>query len=398
MKINTIKIKNIKNVQEFELLLNGGTVLVTAGNNKGKSTILRSLIDRLRGEKPELILKHGEREGYAELELTPIAPTEKGEKFIWEIKEDKEKLTYITSEGIKTTTIKEISKRYFPDVFDIDKFLQDSPKEQIKTLQKLVGIDFSKLDEEYKAAYTDRQMLNRMCAEEKSKVIDFDETYISKEEIKVETILAEIDVLTSKENKRKELYSDIIDVQRRIENYKREIAAAEEYLKKREDEISVIPSNENKIAQLKEQLLNAAEHNQKIYEAKAGSKRAKNYLALENRANEAANKLKQIEASKKELINSANLPAGITIGNEEIKVNGLPLNKNQIGTALLYMTALRLAALQLGKVKTLYFDASTLDKKSLEEILKWAQSQGLQLLIERADYEGGNIKYEIIQE
>jgi len=59
---------------------------------------------------------------------------------------------------------------------------------------------------------------------------------------------------------------------------------------------------------------------------------------------------------------------------------------------------LKLAALNIGEVKTLHFDASYLDKNSLKEIENWAKDNDLQLLIERPDYDGGEIEYHIIDD
>lgn len=44
----------------------------------------------------------------------------------------------------------------------------------------------------------------------------------------------------------------------------------------------------------------------------------------------------------------------------------------------------------------MHFDASFLDKNSLREIEFWALNNDLQLLIERPDYDAGEIKYEIL--
>ena len=46
----------------------------------------------------------------------------------------------------------------------------------------------------------------------------------------------------------------------------------------------------------------------------------------------------------------------------------------------------------------MHFDASFLDKNSLAEIQLWANENDLQLLIERPDYDGGDIQYKIINE
>lgn len=82
---------------------------------------------------------------------------------------------------------------------------------------------------------------------------------------------------------------------------------------------------------------------------------------------------------------------------EGITIDGLPLDRNQISTSKLYCAALRIASMNLGEVKTLYFDASFLDKNSLAEIEQWANENDLKLLIERPDFDGGEIKYELIE-
>jgi hypothetical protein len=97
------------------------------------------------------------------------------------------------------------------------------------------------------------------------------------------------------------------------------------------------------------------------------------------------------------MIESAKFPKGVSIDSKGITIDGLPLERTQISTSKLYTTALRIAAMNLGEVKTLYFDASFLDRKTLEEIEKWANEIGLQLLLERPDWNGGEIKYELIQ-
>jgi hypothetical protein len=97
------------------------------------------------------------------------------------------------------------------------------------------------------------------------------------------------------------------------------------------------------------------------------------------------------------MIESAKFPKGVSIDSKGITIDGLPLERTQISTSKLYTTALRIASMNLGEVKTLYFDASFLDRENLEEIERWADEQGLQLLIERPSFEKSEIKYELIQ-
>lgn len=412
MKIKTIKVKNIKNVNEFGVDLNGATVILTAGNNKGKTTVLRSLIDRLRGEKPELILKTGESEGKAELELTD------GSKFEWQIKEDKEKLSYTTSEGIKINTVRDISKIYFPEIFDVDAFLQAQPKQQIAMLQKLAGIDFTSLDEEYKKAYEDRHLINRRVADEKSRLVTYDKSVAKLKKVDVDALIAELNKMQDKRFAQIKTNNEIdslkfnierdkgykLQFENQITQLKEKIKEIDKNIKKTTKEIDELVEScfdqtnySVEIDKLQLKVTKAANFNENVEKAQKAQAQEEIYNTLIKKSLDADAKLKDIIKSKKELLKKSNLPDGIEIDGEQILVNGLPFSKQQLGSALLYMTALKLASLQLGKVKTLYFDATMLDKNSLAQILKWAKENGLQLLIERADYEGGDIKYEILE-
>lgn len=112
---------------------------------------------------------------------------------------------------------------------------------------------------------------------------------------------------------------------------------------------------------------------------------------------EAENKVGAVEKERMDLIKSAQMPEGFAFTDDGITYNGLSFTREQLSSSGIYIAALKLAAMTLGEVKTLHFDASFLDKNSLSEIEQWANSNDLQLLIERPDFEGGEITYELIQ-
>ncbi len=114
-------------------------------------------------------------------------------------------------------------------------------------------------------------------------------------------------------------------------------------------------------------------------------------------AEEADQKVKAIEQEKQEAIAEADFPEGFDIDENGLTYNGFPLSEKQISTSSKYIAALKLGAMVLGKVKTLHFDASSLDNNSLFEVQQWADGKDLQLLIERPDFDGGDIKYELIE-
>jgi len=403
-RVKKITVSNLKAISELTVDFNGCTAIVTGGNNQGKSTFLRSIQDRIRGNKPDMVLKFGEREGFAELELTT------GEKFIWTFDQFREKLSFISNDDIKTSVTKEIANRYFPATFEVDEFLTATPKKQKAILQELVGLDFSEVDTRYKAAYDDRTFKNRKATEERAKVVEVLLDLPAKEVdyIELEKELAGIDTHNARfhdaEQRLKDLVRSKEDNIKRIDTLKAEIKA----LEGRNAEIStkidtgtqwlVTPENmpksnaeelQNKIKKIKKQNEAIKKNNEAKKQEKAADK-------AEEEAKLADKAVKLIEQERTDMIVNAKIPDGFAFSEDGITYKGLPFTREQLSSSGIYIAALKLANMNLGEVKTLHFDASFLDKKNLEEIEKWAEKNKLQLLIEIVEREGGEIEYEIL--
>lgn len=396
-KVKRITVQNLKAVSELTADFNGCTAIITGGNNKGKSSFLRSLPERLRGNKNELILKHGEKDGKAEWELTT------GEKFIWEFSEGKEKLTYVSERNIPSKVTKEISNTYFPAVFDVDKFLQDSPQKQSKTLQQLSGIDFTEVDKLYKEAYENRTFANKTAETAKAKVVFYDPKAPTEEQ-PTESLEAELngidahnlryegvaDKVKEKRERGKSIEEQIKQLQAELETLKSDVTKGQQWM----DD----PKNQPKTnaEDLRKQISDIRTANASIQENKRAKELQDAYDLAQYQAKEADAEVKRIEGIKEETIRMANLPEGFGFNEDGITYNGLPYTKEHLSSSQITIGALKLASTQLGMVETLYFDASYLDRNSLMEVEQWANKAGKQLLIERPDFEGGEIVYEII--
>lgn len=403
-KIKRITVSNLKAVSSLAIDFNGCTAIITGGNNKGKSSFLRSLPDRLRGSKPEIILKHGEKEGFAEWELTS------GEKFLWTFDGKKEKLIFTTERNIKTSLTKDICSFYFPPVFDVDGFLNSSPAKQKAILQKLTGIDFTEIDQLYKEAYEERTFANRKLVEEKAKLMYVDPKLPKKEKpvadlekelsgiavhnLRYTTVVQGIETKEAQvkvyDKEIKELEAKIATIRKKSEEVATEIEKgnawlAEDKNKKKTNEKEL----KAQIDQIKKENAEIVENNKALAQQAVYEKAEKN-AALADEA------VKKIEADKLDVIRNASMPAGFGFSDEGITYDGFAFNKETLSSSGIYIAALKLAAIGLGEVKTLHFDASFLDKNSLAEIEAWAIENDLQLLIERPDFEGGEIEYHIL--
>lgn len=421
-KVQKIRVSNLKAISELTVDFKGCTAIITGGNNKGKSSLLRSLTDRLVNQSADLILRQGSTDGFAEWTLTT------GEKLLWNFKESgADKLTYISEKEIKSSLTVELRKRFFGTHFDIDTFLNQSASEQYKQLEKMAGLDFTDVNARYKAAYDDRTYKNKKAAEEKARLLPIDEV-LAKEVVPTEELENEIqniavhnanfekvasnisafksEIETSK-NIQEAHKENIANLQRQIDDLNNRIlsetAKQTEWLQKIQTGNEWMEKDNNKlkdesyVSQKTAELAQIRKDNEAIIENNKRIEAKKAYEATEAHAVYADIAVKKIEEEKANMIKGAQLPAGFGFSGETITYNGLPFNKSQLSSSAIYIAALKLAATTLGEVKTLHFDASFLDKNNLIEIEAWANQNDLQLLIERPDFDGGEIKYELIE-
>jgi len=494
-KIVKIKFENFKAISELEADFKGCTAIVTGGNNKGKSSFLKGMPERIRYIRPEVMVKAGSTAGRGQMTL------DTGERFEWNFNnEGKDTIQLFTSEGAKRSLTKELGATYFPTNFDIDKFMNSTPKEQAKQLQKIVGIDFSDIEKRYADAYTYRTDKNRDAEKFQVKLtqmmevpkVDFVD--ITNLQAKKEAERQRLNTLflknkatnaaartkwnedkqsiTDAENKRvKDLYdtnkaandksrkewAEQCDaIRKQVQEFNDAQAALTLKYNKCYDAASILTNEgcpENEIgaflvtisSQMKPQILSAAdkfpaeptyaqEKFDPIYdypaeptdipegpndeelvkidnaiataiETNTRAQAYKDYVdykasveAAKIDAEQADAAVKVIEDERNALIASANFPNGIAITAEGLTVDGLPLDRNQLSSSRITIAALQIAAINLGEVKALFFDASYLDKNSLKEVNDWAAENNLQLLIERPDFDGGDITYTLIED
>lgn len=442
-KIHSISIENFKAIDKLQADFNGCTAIITGANNKGKTSFLRGIPDRIRFVRPDVMVKQGEDKGKGEMTL------DSGEKFIWEFNsEGKDKLTFVTKGGVKQPVTVDLGKRFFPPMFDIDKFLQSPPKEQAKQLQKIIGIDFTDIDERYKIAYDDRTEKNREAERFHVKLsqmlkvdpVAFVDVTDLKEKIQTEKdrlnglylenkkhndklrsdwnaekekINESVAAFNKKQTENRLIYNSChdasrvltengfvsIDLPKFLDSLKSNIQqdrCAKDLHPEEPKYIEELPCR-TKLDELERQLVEASETNAKAQEYKNYVDYKSQVDSAKEKAEQADSLVKSIEEERLRMIESVKFPKGINITREGITVDGFPLDRNQISLSKLYTSALRIASLGLGEVKTLYFDASNLDRNNLQEIQDWAKENDLQLLIERPDFDAGEIKYQIVE-
>ena len=415
----------MKSVSLSEVEMSGASIIVTAGNGKGKTTLLRSFFDRILESKNDKILKHGEEKGLYSIEFTD------GNRVEWEFSEKSEKLTLITDSGLKVNSINQIKQYFFgKDSFDIDEFLQMSSRKQAEKLLKSNGIDISEIESKYNLAYTKRSELNKefdILQKSKPEIIEltFSISDFEKLEAEIESKKAENKILISeykdKEDKKR---AEIEEQNKCFEalNKKKRIAISELDKLKDISELSQfidLDAAESFVIEMQTyellsyeseplRLHNISEMEKDFQTKKIEIELYKNSkLNIEKWENKIKDKEKEVDDAKNEvnkllnekieMLKSLHLPDGFSVESGELTYNGFPLDRKSQSTSGIYIAALKLATLYLGELRSLHFDCATLDKNSLKEVFEFAKSIDLQLLVERPDFDGGEIKYEIFQ-
>lgn len=432
MKIENISVQNFKAVSQESIDFKGCSAIITAGNDKGKTSILRGLIDRFRGEKPNLIIKEGEEKGFNIMRLSDGCTIE------WKFTEKTESFAYTTKDGIRMTqgVLSAIGQKYFGIKFDIDKFLSSGPALQTKELQKIVGLDFDDIDLRYKQAYADRADANKEFARVSGKNLQEPEIAENPDLKSLNTELDEaivqnVDINTKWKDENSifqkniiKFNDDQINISVSLERASSELNTLNSYkggilndfisFDKAKEFVSKLPKPESRkeLTGLKPPIeidtlpmyekIEEANKQQRLFDSyERDLKDYSDWIAERKQARfnqvKADEKVKSIQAEKNKMIAGAKIPDEFEITETGILYNGLPLTDTQISSSSKYIAALKLGSMVLGKLRTMHFDASFLDKNSLAEIQEWANKNDLQLLIERPDFDGGDIKYQIIE-
>lgn len=394
MKVKKIYVQNLRQIDEQEANFDWCTCIVTGGNNKGKTTLLRSIVERLRGTKTKII-KEGKETWKCEWTFTDWSVLTRNLE--WE----KEKIEYITKEWIKTSAIKTICEKLFGKWFDIDKFLWSPPKEQKKTLQQLVWLDFEEIDQKYQQAYDDRTYANNVYKAEKTKLESINLQEIQWEKKDIEEMQNKLIEIEKTNEKIHGVQSRLEDKEKRIKSIEDEIQRLQSEKKDVEQEVKKwkdwLNENKEQDTQVIRDKIEKQKQINKIHEEHEQYEQQKEAMEMAKKEQERLDeKVKQIENQKLEMIKSVWLPKWFEFTSDGILFNWFGLSRDTLSSSQTYIAWLMLASMNIWDVHTLTFDASYLDKNSLKEVQERADSQWLQLLIERPDFDWGEIKYEII--
>lgn len=424
MKIISLVSENIKRLKAVELRPDGKSLVIAGRNAQGKSSVLDSIVYALAGKSEvcERPIRDGESRAEIVVDLDEFTVTRtftaagggtlkvvpKGEKH------SAAQPQSILDKLIGTLT------------FDPLAFTRQKESEQASVLRKLVGLDFSDLEQQQVAMYAERLAVGREADVLKGKTFGLQiNAGLPTEEISVSALVADrskAEAVNKSNQAKREFLSQICSAGKQCEEQirftKEEIARIEWELQKAKDALANLHIDHQGISQnylhtkpnvealvdtdlktFDAQLIEASEKNEAIrrnQELKVWCKdrdtKSAQYSDLDAR-------LVQIEEERQERLSKTKFPLpGLSFSSDGFVVyNSVPFSQISSAEQLKVSAAIALALNPKLRVM-LIRDGSLLDAESLEVLKQLAEQSDAQLWIEKVGGLGTELPGVIIED
>jgi hypothetical protein len=390
-KITRLQVANFKRIVEVDVAIDG-SVIIGGSNTEGKSSLLDSIHAALLGGAniPSDPVHHGEPGASIRIELDNGIVVE---RTITPDRKHKLKLSGGTG-GV--TPQRWLDGHVSATTLDPLAILSLPPKDKVAMLRQLSGCDTSELDDAYTRAFETRAGANKDAANAKVALeqlhvteglpedpVDMNDLVLSLRHANQhnDVLRRKVDTLNRLRAERTEKLEEIERAKKRVEFLMGELE--ETTAKGMTLRGEVIDQTEMDTIAIEASIRDVTKTNEAINENKRHAVAGREAKRLHGRAVAADQLVKDIDAKRKELLDSASWPLpGIGVENGAVTFNGVPLEQASQAEQLRVAVALAAAGKpQVGVV--LVREGCRLDSKSLQLLLNEVAAAGLQAFVER---------------
>lgn len=429
LRFEYLEAEHFKNISKRIVEIGGRSLLITGPNGGGKSSIIQAL---LSGINPKIQatdpIQKGEKKGSTKVVFAGMINGQH-ETYTLEMfytpanKKGRIVLTGADGEDIKSP--KEKLKSIIGNIsFDIFKFLKDSKPDQIKVLKELSGVrvDIDKLDMQRKKIFDERTFLTRKTDEDEAVMNNHGMT---PEDIDLYSQTKDIELLQRDMDSVSKKLTDWNGVVAKTAEYKKEfevdlpekaadinnimlekeakIKELQKELEEKREELIILSEQKAKAHQQyekgkswleKNQEPNAKEisanlsaallHNQKCEKVTELAEKQKVLRENKQKLEKMNKDIEAIDAQKDKLLKNSKLPIeGLTFTEDNVFMDGLPLEEGQINTAKLIDVGLEVSMALNPNLRVVFLhEGSLFDKESLAHLTKRVEERGYQLIAE----------------
>lgn len=400
MKIIQLIAENVKGIKAVNITPDEHFQQISGKNGQGKTSVLDSIWLALAGKdaskgtnKP---IREGQDSAFATVDLGDLKVTRK-----W--KGDKTTLEVLSKDGAKFNSPQGMLDQMIGKLsFDPLAFSNLDDKKQKETLQSLVGIDFSKLDQQRKMLYEDRTDTNRDRDKHKGLLdkLPFPKDDLPLEELKASDVINQITesqkVIQTNESKRKELdalRSKVLDITKEIEeleNLLLEKKEQKQYItaqgKALKEEVALLSDPD--VSEYQNKLEKIEETNRHIREVNEYKKVKKDYELCVQESEQFTTQIKEIDRTKEDTLQSAEFPIdGLSFDENGVTYNNIPFKQCSAAERLKVSMAMAMALNPKLRVIRI-LDGSLLDTDNIKLIRDMAKEKDYQVWVEVVDESG----------
>ncbi len=417
MKIVRLTAENFQRLVAVEIKPDGNTVLITGRNGAGKSSVLDAIMAVLCGKKysPQKPIRNGA--DHAEV----VIETEN-----WTIKRTFTEsgggsVTVTNADGMRGQSPQSLLNKIvgqiaFDPMIFIDMGRTETGKKQQRTvLMKLVGLDFSDIDEKIagvKAERTQVRAVKETYEHDAAQIAVGDDA--PNEEVSLSDLIGKMNTAkdhnTSQATKLDEvdrLYDDSQKYGETIKTQDEWIEQMEEKLNKakklREDNAKLRAKVCREEAELRGKIqdsillepiqaeIDVVEQTNTAVRAKKDKKEKLAKVAeMTAQYSDLGKAMKILEASKAKRLSEAKMPLeGLSVTDDGVVFEGIPLS--QVNDAKKLEIGMGIAMAENPELRVIKMKGNDLDEDSLKVVAKMAKDKDFQVWIERIEGEGGII-------
>lgn len=392
MHIINLEAENVKRLEAVSIKPNGNIVVIGGNNGAGKSSVLDCIEYALAGKKhlPEMPLRNGSEHGHIILETDKYTVTRT-------FTESESYIKVTTPEGYKIGTPQELLDRLVGDLsFDPLAFTRLDSKKQAEMFRSLLGLDFSELDKEYAQVEADRRDIGRDGKQIKALLDSMPaDNDAPASEVIVSNLVSELESgrKINNENALKINQCDALSKavqqsRQKIASLRVELDNAENVLREELDRLSKANTQMEScvdvdVTPIINKINQAETINKRFRNAKQRAGYQSQYDASVKAYESKTARLREIEATKNEMISNAKFPVeGVAFSDSGILVNGIPFEQASSAEQLRIAVAMGLSSNPDLRV-VLIRDGSLLDETSLSAVAEMAQEYDADIWMER---------------
>lgn len=400
MRIIRLEAENVKRIKVVAIQPNGKSVIIRGNNEQGKSSLLDSIEFALGGKRshPKRVIRDGAEKAHVIVELDDLVVER-----TWET-DDISKLEVKTKDGLNHKSPQKILDQLVGKLsFDPLNFMHLNTKDQFEMLRKLVGIDFTDLDEQHKTIYDKRTDVNREVERIKLNLPPADPD-MPEAEVPVSKLVDQLQAANKKgaelDQARHELDSALAKVKQLAER-RRELQTALEQVVKEGEQWAEDVKTCGKVLENMGERPDTIPIEQQLHDAeainiryRAAEKwREENAAMVKGQAesDELTGKIKTLDAERRRRVEEAKFPVkGLSFQNSIVVYEELPFEQASQSVKLRVSVAMGIAMNPKLRV-ILIREGSFLDAEHLAMVGKMADEADAQVWVEMVGDEGSGV-------